>query len=450
MRLQDVVEGETVRAESEGKAETKWIIIEHKGDKHPRIIIEDKQGKILDFHHLPAKARIEVAEGDLIKPGGLLARQPREIAGTQDITGGLPRVTEIFEARKPKEPATMAEISGTVELSTDKRRGKMTIIIRSESGMEKEHHVAQDKHLLVHAGDFVEAGTPLIEGPLIPHDILRINGEEDLQRYLLKEIQAVYRQQNVTINDKHIEIIMGQMLHKVKIEQEGDSNFLPKEVVDKFRFRLENSRLARSVKIAELGDTAFEVGQIVLKEDFVAKNDEVEADGGEPAKGRKPKPATARVLLLGITKASLQSESFISAASFQETTKVLTLAALGWPGGSAGGSERERDSRPAYSRRHGLPHLSGHPHCLRRRAGRKDGRCGRAVWRGAAAGLARSRASHVGQRSGRRDARLTQLLMHRGSVHERDGLAVGRARCLRGLPDHGFSTCPPRSILGSC
>jgi DNA-directed RNA polymerase subunit beta' len=329
VRFQDVVDGETVRAEQEGRPDSKWIVVEHKGDKHPRIIIEDKQGKILDFHHLPAKARIEVAEGDPIMPGGLLARQPREISGTQDITGGLPRVTEIFEARKPKEPATMAEISGTVELSTDKRRGKMTIIIRSESGMEKEHHVAQDKHLLVHAGDYVVAGTPLIEGPLIPHDILRINGEEDLQRYLLKEIQAVYRQQNVMINDKHVEIIMAQMLRKVKIESEGDSSFLPKEVVDKFRFRKENNRLARSVKVADPGGTDFEVGQVVLKEDFVGKNDEVETEDGEPAKGRKPKPATGRTLLLGITKASLQSESFISAASFQETTKVLTLAALG-------------------------------------------------------------------------------------------------------------------------
>ena len=328
VRFQDVIDGETVRAETEGKAESKWIVIEHKGDKHPRIFIEDKEGKILDFHHLPAKARIEVAEGDKVVAGSLLARQPREIAGTQDITGGLPRVTEIFEARKPKEPATLAEISGTVELATDKRRGKMTIIIKSESGMEKEHHVPQDKHLLVHAGDYVTAGTPLIEGPLIPHDILRINGEEDLQRYLLKEIQGVYRQQNVTINDKHIEIIMAQMLHKVKIESEGDSKFLPKEVVDKFRFRAENNRLARSVKISDPGDTDFEVGQIVSKDEFNAKNDDVEADGGEPAKGRKPKPATGRTLLLGITKASLQSESFISAASFQETTKVLTLAAL--------------------------------------------------------------------------------------------------------------------------
>jgi len=328
VRFQDVIEGETVRPEQEGREDSKWIVVEHKADKRPRIIIEDKEGKILDFHHLPAKARIEVNEGDPVQPGTLLARQPREMAGTQDITGGLPRVTEIFEARKPKEPAVMAEISGTVELHTEKRRGKMTIVIRSESGMEKEHHVPQDRHLLVHAGDYVEAGTPLCEGPLIPHDILRINGEEDLHRYLIKEIQSVYRQQNVAINDKHIEVILAQMLRKVKIENEGDSSFLPFEVVDKFRFRQENQRLTASVKITDPGDTDFQVGQVVSKEEFAAANEEVEAQGGEPAKGRKPKPATAKPLLLGITKASLQSESFISAASFQETTKVLTQAAL--------------------------------------------------------------------------------------------------------------------------
>ena len=328
VRFQDVIDGETVRTEQEARTDSKWIVIEHKGDKHPRIIVEDKEGKILDFHHLPSKARIEVEEGQPVSPGSLLARQPREIAGTQDITGGLPRVTEIFEARKPKEPAVMAEISGVVELHTEKRRGKMTILIRSESGMEKDHHVAQDKHLLVHAGDYVEAGTPLIEGPLIPHDILRINGEEDLQRYLLKEVQNVYRQQNVGINDKHVEVIMSQMLRKVKIDSEGDTTFLPNEVVDKFRFRAENARLSESVKIGDPGATEFTVGQIVPKEDFVAKNDEVEAEGEEPAKGKKPKPAMATTLLLGITKASLQSDSFISAASFQETTKVLTQASL--------------------------------------------------------------------------------------------------------------------------
>jgi DNA-directed RNA polymerase subunit beta' len=204
----------------------------------------------------------------------------------------------------------------------------MTIIVKSESGMEREHHVPQDKQLLVHAEDKVEAGTPLIEGPLIPHDILRINGEEDLQRYLLKEVQSVYRQQNVTINDKHIEIILGQMLRKVKIDNEGDSTFLPNEVVDKFRFRDENLRLAKCVKVLEPGGTDLQVGQIVTREELATKNEAVEADGGTPAKGRKPKPAAAKTLLLGITKASLQSESFISAASFQETTKVLTQAAL--------------------------------------------------------------------------------------------------------------------------
>ncbi len=328
IRFQDIIDGETVRQEQEGREGSKRVVIEHKGDKHPRIIVEDRDGQIRDFHHLPAKARIEVKEGDPVKPGTLLARKPREMSGTQDITGGLPRVTEIFEARKPKEPAVLAEISGRVTLQTDRRRGKMTIIIKSESGMEKEHHVPQDKPLLVHADDFVEAGAQLIEGPLIPHDILRINGEEALHQYLLREVQSVYRQQNVTINDKHIEVILAQMLRKLRIRDEGDSCFLPNEVVDKFRHRDENNRLAKCVKVLEPGDTDLEVGAVVPREVFQAKNEAVEAEGGTPAKGRKPKQARAETLLLGITKASLQSESFISAASFQETTKVLTQAAL--------------------------------------------------------------------------------------------------------------------------
>src|SRR5205085_3148063 len=189
--------------------------------------------------------------------GQMLARQPRESAGTQDITGGLPRVTEIFEARKPKDPAVLAEISGAVEIRSDKRRGKMTIIVRAESGMEKEHHVPQDKELQVHAGDFVEAGDPLIRGPRIPHDILRINGEEALYQYLLNEVQNVYRSQGVKINDKHIEIILNQMLRKVKVEDPGDAKFLPGEVVDKFRFRQSNDTVGHSERIAETGGTNF-------------------------------------------------------------------------------------------------------------------------------------------------------------------------------------------------
>jgi DNA-directed RNA polymerase subunit beta' len=330
IRFVDIIDGETIRVEEERRGQAgRPVIVEHKGDKHPQIIIEDDQGKILDVHYLPAKARIEVDEGEQVQAGQLLARQPRATAGTQDITGGLPRVTEIFEARKPKEPAAMAEISGRVELKSDKRRGKMTITIRGESGMEKEHHVPRDRHLNVHTGDITEAGDALTDGPLVPHDILRIKGEEMLQRYLLTEIQNVYRSQNVNIDDKHVEIILSQMMRKVEIESVGNSGFLPGEVVDKFRFRQMNVRLAKSIKITDLGDvTDFKVGQVVTKEELEHVNERVEILGGTGAKGKRPRPATAKTVLLGITKASLQSESFISAASFQETTKVLTEASI--------------------------------------------------------------------------------------------------------------------------
>ncbi len=327
VRFQDIAEGETVRLEQE-RAGSKYVVIEHKGEKHPQIVIEDKDGHVLDYHYLPAKARIEVTEGQEAFPGMELARQPRAMTGTQDITGGLPRVTEIFEARKPKDPAVMAEISGEVEIRPDKRRGKMTIIVKSETGIEKEHHVPQDRQLLVHAGDRVDAGVPLIEGPMVPHDILRIKGEEALQQYLLDEVQSVYRSQNVTITDKHVEVIVNQMLRKAKVESPGDSAFLPGELIDKFRFRDENTRLSKSLKMTDAGDTNLKVGAIVLKTDLSEINDRVEEEGGEPARGKRPKQAQASTVLLGITKASLQSESFISAASFQETTKVLTEAAI--------------------------------------------------------------------------------------------------------------------------
>ena len=326
VRFQDIAEGETARREAD-RADAKMVIIEHKGEKHPQIVIEDRQGAVLDYHYLPAKARVEVEEGQKVGPGTLLARQPRGLASTQDITGGLPRVTEIFEARKPKEPAVMAEMSGAVEIRADKRRGKMTIIIR-KGELEKEHHVPQDRQLLVHAGDYVEAGDALIEGPLIPHDILRIRGEEALENYLLSEIQAVYRMQNVTINDKHLEVILAQMLRKVKVETPGDSKFLPGEIVDRIQFQMERDRLVKSTKIADPGDTELQVGDILLKAELAEANEKTDEEGGAPAKGRRPKPPTAKTLLLGITKASLQSESFISAASFQETTKVLTEASI--------------------------------------------------------------------------------------------------------------------------
>ena len=330
IRFVDIIEGETIGIEEERKGQAgKPVVIEHKGDKHPQIIIEDPDGKILDVHYLPAGARIEVVEAQQVQAGQLLAHQPRASGGTQDITGGLPRVTEVFEARKPKDPAAMAEISGRVELRSDKRKGKMTITIKSESGMEKEHHVPRDRHLNVHTGDLAEAGDALTDGPLVPHDILRIKGEEALQRYLTIEIQNVYRSQNVNINDKHIEIICSQMMRKVEIESVGDSSFLPGEVVDKFVFKKENEKLTNSLKIADVGDaTDLQLGQIIDKKELATINEKTGGVGGRAASGKKPKPATAKTLLLGITKASLWSESFIAAASFQETTKVLTEASL--------------------------------------------------------------------------------------------------------------------------
>jgi DNA-directed RNA polymerase subunit beta' len=282
----------------------------------------------LDFYYLPDKANIEVQEGQMISAGTLLAKQAREASGTQDITGGLPRVTEIFEARKPKDPAVIAEIDGTVEILGEKRRGKRTIIVRSESGIEREHLVSHGKHLRVHTGDFVRAGEALVDGPLVPHDILRISGEEAVQQYLVREIQNVYRSQRVEINDKHIEIIVAQMLRKVRIESVGDTGLLPGSIMDKFEFRGANQELLKCTKISEKGDSDFEVGTIVPKDALEQVNAQIEALGGESCRGSKPKMSTASTQLLGITKAAVQSGSFISAASFQETTKVLTEAAL--------------------------------------------------------------------------------------------------------------------------
>ncbi|MCC6320214.1 MAG: DNA-directed RNA polymerase subunit beta' [Phycisphaerales bacterium] len=324
----DIEVGETVREEDAGQGKKALVVVEHKGEKHPQITIVDSTGNILDFHYLPAKARIEVPDGSPIKAGQMLARQPRGAGGSQDIVGGLPRVTEIFEARKPKDPAVMAEISGRVEIHSDKRKGKMTIRVISDSGIEKDHHVPQDRHLLVHTGDFVQAGDALIEGPMVPHDILRIKGEEALWTYMLDEVQNVYRAQGVSINDKHIEVILAQMLRKVRVENPGDTDLLPHDVVDKFEFRQKNLQIGEMVRVTEPGGTDLKIDELISKHDIREANAKAEAAGKEPAKAKKARPATGRTLLLGITKAALSSESFLSGASFQESTKVLTEASL--------------------------------------------------------------------------------------------------------------------------
>jgi DNA-directed RNA polymerase subunit beta' len=328
VRFDDIVEGETMKVETDPSGHVRRTIIEHKGDLHPQIVIEDAEGKTLDYKYIPERASIEVENGQMISAGTLLAKTPREVGGTQDITGGLPRVTELFEARRPKEPAVIAEIDGRVELLDEKRRGKRTIVVRNESGIEREHLVPHGKYLRVHGSDRVRAGDPLVEGPLVPHDILRISGEEAVQRYLLREIQNVYRSQRVEIDDKHLEIIIAQMLRKVRVESVGDTGLLPGSVIDKFEFRRVNQELMNCVKIKDPGDNEFRVGDIVPRDTYEQENMRIEANNGKKAEWLRTKPAAASTQLLGITKAAVQSDSFISAASFQETTKVLTEAAL--------------------------------------------------------------------------------------------------------------------------
>ena len=288
VRFEEVVENKTMREEIDPASKVRRkVIIEHKGDLHPQIVIVDKAGNIAGAYPIPEKAFLEVEEGDRISAGTLLAKTPREISRTQDITGGLPRVTELFEVRKPKDPAVMSEIAGEVKFG-EAKRGKMSIVVENESGMEREHLVPRGRHLRVHRGAHVRVGESLTEGPMVPQDILRISGEEEVQQYLLREVQNVYRSQNVRIDDKHIEVIVSQMMRKVRVDDPGHTRFLPGALIDRIVFRQENKR--------------------------------VEETGGTPA--------AASPVLMGITKSALQAESFVSAASFQETPKVLTEAAL--------------------------------------------------------------------------------------------------------------------------
>ncbi len=331
VRFEDLVEGETLIIERDPTTGGKRLIVaEHRGDKQPAIVIVDPEtGRVAEVYHLREKATVEVEEGQKVVKGTVLAKIPEEITGTQDITGGLPRVSELFDARRPKEPAVLAEIDGVVEVEGRKVRNKRLIRIRNEkTGIEKEHYVPPKQQLRVKTGDRVRAGDQLCEGPLDPNDILRISGEERLQQYLLEEIQKVYRNQGVDINDKHVEIIIAQMLRKVEVTDPGDTDLLPETEIDRFRFQQINRQLAKSAKITDPGDTQFKEGEIVPMEVLEAENERVEKAGGNPARWVKPRPATARTLLLGITKAAVRSESFISAASFQETTRVLTEAAI--------------------------------------------------------------------------------------------------------------------------
>jgi DNA-directed RNA polymerase subunit beta' len=288
VKFHDIIEGVTMKQEvDEMTSQEAMVIIEHKEDLHPQILILDDKNEPVANYPIPSGAHIVVNEGDRIVAGTLMAKTPRKTSKTKDITGGLPRVAELFEARHPKDAAEISKIDGIVDFGASVR-GKRCIVIRDQqTATEEEHLIPIGKHVIVFKGDFVKKGQQLTEGPIDPHEILEICGPQELQEHLVNEVQEVYRLQGVTINDKHIEIIVRQMLRKVRITEPGDTNFLWGEQVDKIEFDKENQR--------------------------------VEKMGG--------KPAEAQPVLLGITKASLETESFLSAASFQDTTRVLTEAA---------------------------------------------------------------------------------------------------------------------------
>jgi len=286
VKYEDIIPDVTVKEEHNPVTQlTERVIVEHKIDYHPQIIILNKENEVLGIYPISVGAHILVKDGQEVEAGDLLAKIPRLVVKTRDITGGLPRVAELFEARRPKDAAIISEIDGYVEFGETKK-GQRVIIVRSPTGMERQYIIPHGKHPNVYKGDRVSAGQQLTDGPVVLQDILRVCGDKVLQEYLVNEIQEVYRLQGVKINDKHIELIIRQMLRKVRIEQPNDTNFLPGQIVDKWVFQKENSRVIK--------------------------------------KGKKP--ASATPMLLGITKASLSTDSFISAASFQETTRVLTDA----------------------------------------------------------------------------------------------------------------------------
>tara|TARA_B100001245_G_scaffold124395_1_gene91785 strand:+ start:3806 stop:8041 length:4236 start_codon:yes stop_codon:yes gene_type:complete len=328
VRLKDFIEGETFSVESVETGKKQIVVIEARDRKlSPHLEIVDKKGEIVAGSTiLPVKATLVVNDKETVQRGQTLVKIPKDIGKTRDITGGLPRVAELFESRKPSNPAVMTEINGTVKFG-DTRRGIRKIHVVGSDGDERSYSIPYGKHVIVHEGDFINAGASLCEGAISPDDILRVLGPSAVREYLVNEIQEVYRLQGVKIDDKHIEIIVNQMMQKVSVKEVGDSRFLQEDRISKNDFLIENERLSNMVVVTSPGDTGLEEEMMIEKSEFNELNKEVKTDGKEIAKYRKAIPATFEPILMGITRASLNTESFISAASFQETTRVLTDAA---------------------------------------------------------------------------------------------------------------------------
>jgi DNA-directed RNA polymerase subunit beta' len=330
IKFEMIEEGVTYREELDEQTGFREIVITETKDKkkNPAILIVNKKGDVLRTYSLPVGAHLSVKEGDEAKIGQILTKIPRVAGKSGDITGGLPRVTELFEARNPSNPAVVSEVDGIVTYGKIKR-GNREIIVESRRGDVYKYLVPLSKHILVQDNDFVRAGMPLSDGAITPVDILDIMGPTAVQEYIVNEIQDVYRLQGVKINDKHFEVIVRQMMKKVVIEDAGDTRFLEKQFAEKADFMTENDRIFGMVVITSVGDSEeLRLGQMITARQLRDVNSSLRRRDLAVAEGRDAIPATARPLLQGITRASLQTKSFISAASFQETTKVLNEAAV--------------------------------------------------------------------------------------------------------------------------
>ena len=331
VRFDSMIDGVTFREEmaDEYSLNRDKVIIESRDkSKNPTIIIIDENGESLKHYNLPVGAHVMVEDGQDVKIGDIIIKIPRAIGKASDITGGLPRVTELFEARNPSNPAIVSEINGEVIMGKIKR-GNREIIIKNRSGLEKHYLVPLTKQILVQENDYVKAGTRLSDGAVSPTDILNILGPIKVQEYIVNEIQEVYRLQGVKINDKHFEIIVRQMMRKVQINDPGDTEFLPEELVDKWLFMDTNDSIYGKYIVMDAGDSqTYSEGEIISAREMRSENASLERQGLKMMVLREAKPATASQVLQGITRAALKTNSFISAASFQETTKVLSEAAI--------------------------------------------------------------------------------------------------------------------------
>ncbi len=328
VRFADMIEGATLQqVTDEQTGHVQKVVIESK-DKNltPTIMIESEDGNRKSFN-IPTRSYLSVEEGEPVPAGTILAKISKQQTKSRDITGGLPRVTELFEARSPQETAIVSEIEGTVKFGARKKGSREIIVIAPDKSDEKKYNVPLGKHILVQEGDEIPAGEKITDGPINPHDILKIKGTSAVQEYLVNEIQDVYRLQGVKINDKHIEVIVRQMLQKIKIVSPGDTKFLEEDVVDRNEFIEENGRVMALVKIEDKGDSRYKDSQLIPKGKFREINSDLKKKSKKTIVAHDAEPATFEHILLGITQAALSTESFISAASFQETTKVLANAA---------------------------------------------------------------------------------------------------------------------------